>query len=328
MRAVKYDTHNAGTMQKPKISILMPVFNSGKYIAETLDTVIAQTFTDWEVVLMDGGSTDETLTVARRYAAAHPNIRVFSEPDEGVYDAINKAFTKATGEFVYLLCASDGYLERRWFEQCVAAFEHDPEIAVVWGIPMGFSPDGATLEPAFGYGHFLLDQSGGRKPLLKELARRLVHPKEWWRLFKKMDAAHLAAIKSAIVKSDIPQKKEFFRYWLSTGLFFPDGNMCVARSVFAECLPLYVPGTREPGDWPEFYFNFNRKGYLSHGIPIPANFSQTGPGANEVTRRARAYNDAKQEAYFKKLAEFRREIKAHPETMVFRARSGEPIAVQ
>ncbi len=91
----------------PKISIIVSTFNSSTVLGRALDSVVCQTFTDWEVLLMDGASTDNTLKVAESYT--DNRIRIFSEPDKGVYDAMNKGIEKASGKWLYFL-GSDDYL--------------------------------------------------------------------------------------------------------------------------------------------------------------------------------------------------------------------------
>ncbi len=311
-------------MNDPKVSILMPTFNGGKYIAETLDTVMAQTFTDWEIILMDGGSKDDTVAIVEQYAEKHPSIHIYSEPDEGPYHAIHKALDHARGEFVAILCASDGYMNGDWLKMCVEKMESDPEIALVWGIPYNATEDGTITEPHFAYAH-LLQGSNARGPFLKEMMKRLSSPSSFMRLLKKMNASNIATAKQVLkAGEDVPEKKAWFKYWLETGSIVPDGNMLLAPRVLKECLPPYHMGTREAGDWMTFFFDVNAKGYLSYCIPVGANYTRNAQQGS-VTERALKYNDANRKAYFDRLAKFRDDIKAHPEHMVFRDRAGNVI---
>lgn len=65
-------------MNYPKISIIVPVYNSGQYIHECIDSVINQTFTDWELILVNDGSTDKSAEICSRYSANHQNIRLLN----------------------------------------------------------------------------------------------------------------------------------------------------------------------------------------------------------------------------------------------------------
>jgi len=238
----------------PKVSIITPVYNGGKYIAETLDTVLSQSFKDWEVIVMDGASKDTTLQILKGYTDFHPNIHVFSAPDEGPYDAIHKGLKKAQGDYVFILCASDGYMNDDWLTMCVARMESDPELSLVWGIPFDMTEDGEVVGPHFMFAHFLQDSSH-RGPFIKEILRRFKNPSSIARFMRKINSSTIATASQAMKKNKPLQKKEWFDYWLKTGTLFPDGNMCVAKNVLLECLPLYHPGTREAGDWARFFFD-------------------------------------------------------------------------
>lgn len=312
-------------MKYPRVSILIPVYNGAHYLAETLDTVVKQTFTDWEIVLMDGGSKDNTVAIAEQYAALHPNIHIFSEPDEGPYHAIHKALRRANGEFIFILCASDGYLEDKWLELCIVAMEQDQQISLVWGIPFDITEEGKLIGPHFAYAHFM-QGAKTRGPFIKEILKRLTKPSSLARLIRKINISNLSTVKRVIKAEKLPCKQDWFRYWLETGMIFPDGNMCVARRVFEECLPPYTPGTREAGDWMRFFFNVNSKGYLSVGLPIPANFTRREQKGS-VTSRVVAYNDEKRRIYFRELAAFRKKIiSGVSRTITFRDRAGNVIS--
>lgn len=91
----------------PYFSIIIPTFNSGAVLDRALASVVSQTFNDWEIVLIDGASSDNTLEIAQSYQ--DNRIRIFSEPDQGVYDAMNKGIDIAAGKWLYFL-GSDDYL--------------------------------------------------------------------------------------------------------------------------------------------------------------------------------------------------------------------------
>ena len=92
----------------PRISIVTPVLNARDTIAETIESVLGQAYPDLEYILVDGGSTDGTREIIERYVE-HLDL-VIAEPDEGLYDAVAKGFTRATGEVLAWLNADDLYL--------------------------------------------------------------------------------------------------------------------------------------------------------------------------------------------------------------------------
>ena len=91
----------------PRISIVIPSLNQGRFIEETILSIFAQKWPDVELIIIDGGSTDETLDIIRKHAAS---IAFWiSEPDRGQADAINKGLRKATGDIVTWFGADDVY---------------------------------------------------------------------------------------------------------------------------------------------------------------------------------------------------------------------------
>jgi glycosyltransferase involved in cell wall biosynthesis len=92
--------------QWPCITIVTPSFNQGNFIAETIESVMAQNYPNMEHIVMDGGSTDDTLEVLKRY----PHLKIVSEQDRGQADAINKGFALATGDIWAFLNSDDTFL--------------------------------------------------------------------------------------------------------------------------------------------------------------------------------------------------------------------------
>jgi len=87
----------------PKISVVTPCLNSAATIAATIESVLKQDYTNWEHIVQDGGSTDATVAVLKRY----PRLSWVSEKDEGHYHAMNRGIARATGDVVVILNADD-----------------------------------------------------------------------------------------------------------------------------------------------------------------------------------------------------------------------------
>lgn len=121
-----------------KISIITPVFNAEKTIAGTIASVAAQSHGALEHVVMDGGSRDGTqarIAAAAEAAAAagsRVDLKVFSEPDDGIYDAINRGIARATGDVVGLVHGDDYLAHGEVLAGVAAAFE-DPRVEAVFG---------------------------------------------------------------------------------------------------------------------------------------------------------------------------------------------------
>lgn len=100
----------------PKISVIIPCFNSEKYIAETLDSVLAQTFSDWQAICVNDGSTDKTREILEKYVKKDGRIKVFTQKNQGVVVARNNAAEKAQGDYLFFL-DSDDLIEKTMLEK-------------------------------------------------------------------------------------------------------------------------------------------------------------------------------------------------------------------
>jgi glycosyltransferase involved in cell wall biosynthesis len=91
----------------PTLSIIIPTYQAAATLAEALESVAGQTFRSFEVLIMDGGSRDATRAIAEKYNGRFPAFRFFSEPDKGIYDAMNKGIDQAKGQWLYFLGSDD-----------------------------------------------------------------------------------------------------------------------------------------------------------------------------------------------------------------------------
>jgi len=91
----------------------MPAYNAGKYIADSIRSVQAQTYADWELVVVDDGSTDDTAEVVRGFAAGDARVRLVSQPNGRLGRARNNGIAHARGEFVAFLDSDDLWVERK-----------------------------------------------------------------------------------------------------------------------------------------------------------------------------------------------------------------------
>ncbi|HIQ28574.1 MAG TPA: glycosyltransferase family 2 protein [Sulfurovum sp.] len=91
----------------PTVSILIPLFNAEAYIAETLDSCLAQTYPYIEIIIVDDGSQDKSLDIAKEFEKKYQNIKVYAQENSGASSARNKAFNFSTGEYIQYLDADD-----------------------------------------------------------------------------------------------------------------------------------------------------------------------------------------------------------------------------
>ena len=94
-----------------KVSVIVPVYNMGKFVAECLDSVLGQTLKEIEVICVDDGSTDDSPKVLAAYAAKDPRMRVITQANQGVFAARNHALDEARGEFVVFMDPDDWYCD-------------------------------------------------------------------------------------------------------------------------------------------------------------------------------------------------------------------------
>lgn len=99
-----------------KVSVIVPVYNVNMYLRRCLDSILNQTFSDFELILVDDGSTDNSLAICEEYAATDKRIRVYTKVNEGVSVARNFGVSKASGDYIIFIDSddfvADQYLER------------------------------------------------------------------------------------------------------------------------------------------------------------------------------------------------------------------------
>lgn len=106
-----------------KISIITATYNSGKTLKVCMDSVLQQSYTDIEYVIIDGNSKDNTLDIITSKAAKHANIVYVSEPDKGIYDALNKGIAKATGDVIGFVHSDDFLADDQVISKIAEAFQ-------------------------------------------------------------------------------------------------------------------------------------------------------------------------------------------------------------
>ena len=94
----------------------MPTYNSGATLSVALDSILGQTFKNLEVLIIDGVSSDNTIEIAENYKKKYSNINIYSEKDEGIYDAMNKGVAYATGTWLYFMGSDDLFYETTTLE--------------------------------------------------------------------------------------------------------------------------------------------------------------------------------------------------------------------
>lgn len=130
-----------GTNQ-PLLSIIIATYNADLYIKHALDSIINQSFQNWECIIIDGLSTDKTIEIIERYMILDKRIKYISEQDLGIYDAFNKGWKKANGEWIYYLGADDILLKDGFKNIFLNSHINDKDIIysnVIYRTPIGLN---------------------------------------------------------------------------------------------------------------------------------------------------------------------------------------------
>jgi glycosyltransferase involved in cell wall biosynthesis len=132
----------------PLVTVIMPAYNVAQYLREAVESVVAQTYRDWELVIVDDGSTDETGAIARECLKLDGRIRLVRQENRGLAGARNTALRVGRGEFFALL-DSDDVWDPEFLESQMEVFARYPETALVSGSArfLGGARDGEPARP-------------------------------------------------------------------------------------------------------------------------------------------------------------------------------------
>lgn len=115
-------------MSIPKVSVVIPCYNVEKYLRQCLDSVVNQTLKELEIICVNDGSKDSTLSIIQEYANMDPRIRIIDKPNGGYGESMNRGFDMATGEYLGII-ESDDYAELDMFEKLYAcAKQHELDV--------------------------------------------------------------------------------------------------------------------------------------------------------------------------------------------------------
>lgn len=163
-------------LSTPIVTVVIPCYNHAHYLPEALNSVLAQTFTDWEAIIVDDGSTDNTLDVAIQFTDAR--IRYVYQENQGLSAARNTGIRQANGQYLAFLDADDEW-EPEFLTQCLAVLQQNNSLGFVYSRTCFVNPEGEKL-PKLG-GQALSGQqfrerilAGGFFPVHAAVVRRSV----------------------------------------------------------------------------------------------------------------------------------------------------------
>jgi len=137
-----------GGVRKPLISVVIPAYNGARYLPLTLESVRGQTVENWELVVVDDGSTDGTAEVVEKYSERDSRIRLVRQPNVGVAGARNRGFSESRPDTPYVIFLDqDDIWERDALERLLRALEESPEAVAAHGLSRYIDEEGEPCDP-------------------------------------------------------------------------------------------------------------------------------------------------------------------------------------
>lgn len=156
-----------------RVSIAIPVYNGGELFRETLDSFLAQTYTDFEILISDNASTDQTEDVAREYAARDGRITYFrNEVNIGLGANHNRVFKQARGEY-FKFAPADDVCSPMYLERCVEVLDRDPSVVLTYPKTQFVDVEGNPLDVQDEGWHLMSESAAER-------FRYAVRPRSHW----------------------------------------------------------------------------------------------------------------------------------------------------
>lgn len=128
-----------------KLSIVTINRNNALGLERTLQSVVNQTYKDFEYIIVDGASTDDSVTVIRKFVSEFAHLKWVSEPDKGIYNAMNKGIRMATGDYIQILNSADCLAAPEVTEKILAALEKAGNPTIFYGNMVKCFPDGNRM---------------------------------------------------------------------------------------------------------------------------------------------------------------------------------------
>src|SRR5439155_11608891 len=114
----------------PKISVVMPAYNAGAYLRDAVNSILDQTFRDFEFIIVNDGSSDDTALILQEYEKIDSRVRVFHQENQGMIAALNRGCRMARGKYIARMDADDISFPRR-FEKQLEYIERHPQIGML-----------------------------------------------------------------------------------------------------------------------------------------------------------------------------------------------------
>jgi len=254
--------------KKPKLTIISPSLNTGEFLKETIDSILSQSFRDFEYIIIDGGSADETLDILKDYSQKDPRIKWVSEKDKGYLDAFRKGLGFAQGSYIMNCSISDGYLDKEWFQKCIDILDNDNEVSLVWGLQQYKNEDG------------LLGDCGD---ILCSQFYKVMPPQKTEFIYYWLVTCFVLPEQNFCVRKNIFNE------------CFPQYDNLNDED-------------RKTDSWLEFNYNFNTRGYLSYFIQTKASFARVNEGRRSQKEEESGIIYSRFRNYTKKIIDYQKKM--------------------
>ncbi|MBC1891473.1 glycosyltransferase [Listeria booriae] len=201
----------------PSVSIILPVYNVAPYLKECLDSLCVQTFQDFEVIAVNDGSTDESLAILEAYQGILPQLRIISQPNQGLSAARNRGLQEVVGKYVYFL-DSDDYLQHDMLEACFSLAERN-HVDVIKFDAEPFAEAGMTITNSYDSRPWLAETRIYNQQAWLQAQRNHYNSPVWLlfiraELFAKHDLRFLAGVlhEDELFTPQLFTKAETFQY--------------------------------------------------------------------------------------------------------------------
>ncbi|MBL1457687.1 MAG: glycosyltransferase [Methylophaga sp.] len=176
-------------VNKPKLSVIMPVYNGARYLKEAIESVLNQSFRDFEFIILDDGSNDNSLQIIKSYAGIDSRIRYFTRENRGIVDTLNECLDLAQAELIARMDADDICLSDRFMVQ-VEYLNTNSDVVLVGSVVIIIDEDGDEIAPM---GKFF-DNDTLHQAFLRDGGQHIYHPSVIYRraLVKQVGAYNKA----------------------------------------------------------------------------------------------------------------------------------------
>lgn len=177
----------------PKISVIMPCFNAVDFVSESIESILNQTFTDFELILIDDGSTDASLNIIKQYARTDSRILVIEQENTGQSEARNRGILASRGEWIAILDSDDLALPTR-LEQQLAYLDKNPDFVMI----------GSDFIEIDGFGHTIKchHYPGTHSVLMKRLQRIMAFPPHSSLMYRTEVVKRIGGFNNRYVRSE------------------------------------------------------------------------------------------------------------------------------